>query len=364
MDGLTALPQLEELDLRFNFDYQSEGFPDVFPLYQFSRLRRIAVVNVRGGDFFTDLTKQLAKVIVKSPLLEHLEYVWPKTFNGGIPRFKGQQNYIPHSMILGVPKEQNPFRRLAFQGRNIITKHTLSHLRHVSALSMSELAVSKYDNIWQILSAARIYLKDISVDTMDQHLVNYLMSYSGLEKFSIVYSRWSPVTESNPEAVQFYADALPRHRNSLTCLVISSTTPTNWCITGEYMSLVLKCRRLKELSVTLDFDEIHHVEAVKQVISKALELPHLRILNILTSGTRQRFGCGTGTIRYRAQTLHTLEGVIESLEIGKFVRGLELCRILAHQVEYVAGMADDGRMRFLKKRVAGDAGRRTDMFFF
>ncbi|KAF8161507.1 hypothetical protein B0H34DRAFT_701225 [Crassisporium funariophilum] len=218
LEGLIALPQLEELHLRFMINStRLKGYSPMFHLNQFSQLRRIAVVNSRGGEFFEDLTKQLAEVIMKSPLLEHLRYVWPTT---------------------------------------------AMELRNISTLSISGQVSSTYENIWLFLSEAGIHLKDISVATMDQHLANYLMSYSGLEKFSLTFDCWSTVAKCNLESARFYADVLPRHKESLTCLVISSSSPEHWCMNSEHVNSVLKCRNLKQLSITLDFDGIQYVEVV------------------------------------------------------------------------------------------------------
>ncbi|KAF8161500.1 hypothetical protein B0H34DRAFT_382232 [Crassisporium funariophilum] len=354
MEGLTALRQLEDLHLCFNLS-SAGGYPEMFPLRQFSRLRRVTIGNVRGGEFLTDLTKQLGEVIVKSPLLEHLEYVWP---NNKWPfRPIGQENNIFHTLVQDVSRGRNlPLRRLAFRGCSVgFDERTLPHLRNLSTLSICELA-SDYANIWKVLSEASIFLKGIAVDVMDQDLIRYLTSYSGLEELSMTCSLRSPLAvTSNLHSAQFYASVLPRHNHSLTCLIVVSAL-TNWCINPNEMNLVLKCQRLKELSITLDFDKICHGD-YERIILTALELPCLRSIKVLTSLSHRTFGYGTGAHRYRVQTLISLESILTSLDIGKYVESSESCALVANQVEYVAQIATDGRMRFLKKRLLGDAIR-------
>jgi hypothetical protein len=105
--------------------------------------------------------------------------------------------------------------------------------------------------IWRVLSHERILLREITVAKVNGALLDYLASYSGVEK--LMLSKTGKNTSvSNTLADKFCTSVLPKHTDSIRILQLPSTFEgTKWCYDAHVYSALLQCKQLTYLRVPL-----------------------------------------------------------------------------------------------------------------
>ncbi|KAJ6606922.1 hypothetical protein B0H10DRAFT_576777 [Mycena sp. CBHHK59/15] len=79
-----------------------------------------------------------------------------------------------------------------------------------SKLSSLDLASrGGWAELWTVLSQTGMHLREISTNTVDDHLLRYLASYSRVERLSLSYPGVENATESDRFADMFFTTILP-----------------------------------------------------------------------------------------------------------------------------------------------------------
>ncbi|KAK0222914.1 hypothetical protein EDD85DRAFT_248949 [Armillaria nabsnona] len=99
-----------------------------------------------------------------------------------------------------------------------------------------------------------VHLRSLNVDDVNAELLDYLLSYTGVEEFGI------QVPEDNAEydelGTKFYSQVLPHHSATLRILSIQPRFEGMWSFQESTMLPILQCRNLVSLWVSLRFSDI------------------------------------------------------------------------------------------------------------
>ena len=266
IDGLTQLPQLEELCLRFQSPQSHNLRNFIFPLERFCHRSLCRISLTHASEVFgEDLTQQLSKIVKQNPLLTHLDFEFTDGTRLG--------NCTFHTLVRDIPKGSPlPLRHLRLRGCHLsFDNSTLSHLKFLSSIDISSSLDSNYDHLWLALANTATWLKEISVDKVSQNLLEYLTLYSGLTKFCYIDKYDQPCQKADVH--RFFSIVLPMHQNLLSTLTISTHSPDFWCITPVYMTPILALQQIKSLTVTLAFDAISsgHFDGIPLLVSFLLQ---------------------------------------------------------------------------------------------
>ncbi|KAJ7645066.1 hypothetical protein DFH06DRAFT_1333363 [Mycena polygramma] len=134
----------------------------------------------------------------------------------------------------------------------------IPHLKYLKCLkwiggdSGSEAASAAIRKRWDVLREADIHLTEIYTDNIEEGLLAYLSSYSGLERLCITRAGGKDQDESNRRADEFFECALPQHAQSLTALSCRGTYEGRWSFGDCNAGMIAQLRNLKLLRMNVN----------------------------------------------------------------------------------------------------------------
>lgn len=263
IDSLARLPFLQNVRLTLE--------TDIYPplsLKKLSGLKKISIYcGVHGPHYRSHIIKGLAEAIANSPQLVHLE------ISTGASQILHETPTL-HDLLTMVP-DGSPLRltHLVLDGMCArIDSVTLPHLRSLVYLKLRNLYVPTptdsdgpqlYDRtqqsastipaIYATLNQENIQLKHVITEDIDDVILDYLQSYSGLETLGIGPMYSDSADESNDLSRRFYNSVLPKHLNSIRALDIRPYFEGGWCYDiDNIFPLLSKCTELRSLSVAVN----------------------------------------------------------------------------------------------------------------
>ncbi|THU80576.1 hypothetical protein K435DRAFT_767930 [Dendrothele bispora CBS 962.96] len=212
-----------------------------------------------------------------------------------------------------------------------LSSDVLPHLRLLTNVEMREQTTdhipidpSLSNDFFSTLRLATypIHLSKISIYTVDKTLLDYLVSYSGLESFKVsscpsperVTARTSGLVadgyDANRLARLFYRSVLPNHSQSLTELELTVSKESAWSFCWEHVDKFRMCTKLQRLVVGINPNEIGNVgekeDIVTTLLTTTLMLQDLYFLSILitqsNSGERSTLSSAAITNKHVLQT--------------------------------------------------------------
>ncbi|KAJ6580741.1 hypothetical protein B0H19DRAFT_1112255 [Mycena capillaripes] len=105
---------------------------------------------------------------------------------------------------------------------------------------------------WDVLREERIHLTEIHTDIIDEDLLAYLSSSSGLERLTISSAGGDNEEQSNRRADDFFAHALPRHRSSLVALSCHAEYEGRWSFGAHNAGVILQLHKLRSLRMSVN----------------------------------------------------------------------------------------------------------------
>jgi hypothetical protein len=247
MDALTSLSHIQELQLTVH------GGP--IPPLQLGRLSGLKKISIDGTGC-SDIISGLAQAIAKSLELVHLE-VYTDTY--------GSENTALHELLSKIPQGSLlRLTHLVLGGQFVlINSHTLSQLRSLVHIDLYRLYEPWYQStdvdppsfisdICAKLNREEIHLKHVVVNNVDDVVLDYLQSYSGLETLQVSSTGSSTAAQSDSLAYRFYHSVLPKHVNSIQVLELHPSYEGGWCYNLDDVFVVLaQCNKLRSLSIAL-----------------------------------------------------------------------------------------------------------------
>ncbi|KAF5366401.1 hypothetical protein D9758_009794 [Tetrapyrgos nigripes] len=155
---------------------------------------------------------------------------------------------------------------------------------HFRSLRYLKLTQNNPFNFWVTMQTERILLREVIVRDVDETLLDYLQSYSGLTSFEVscpgegLYQY-----DHNAFSKEFYEIILPKHRSSLNSLLFGSSTEEAWYFNPEYAGCLRQCEALEEYTVQVEASRVKlgGADIVDSLIHATESLPSFRHLSIL-----------------------------------------------------------------------------------
>ena len=141
-----------------------------------------------------------------------------------------------------------------------VALHNLSHLTSFKLLhtqyedldpSCSEVASSP-DDIWSAFTGSGIRLQELEHDTVTDSLLDYLLTFSGLKKLSLIGLGDNEQNLSDtPAYARFCTFVLPNHQETLEELNLTPYFDCRWCFGSHNAYVIAKCTKLKHISMSV-----------------------------------------------------------------------------------------------------------------
>jgi hypothetical protein len=112
-------------------------------------------------------------------------------------------------------------------------------------------------NVWLSLRLENIHLQEIVTDDVQLALIEYLTSFSGLQRLRLTQASLflSPLA-SDQVAIEFYERALHNHVHSLESLEIDAGYEGNWCFASHCSGIIKQCAYLTSLKLSINSKDI------------------------------------------------------------------------------------------------------------
>ncbi|KAK0194823.1 hypothetical protein F5146DRAFT_922911, partial [Armillaria mellea] len=105
---------------------------------------------------------------------------------------------------------------------------------------------------WSALRIEMIHLRDVSVDMVNDALLEYLESYSGVRSMMLIVRD----QEGDDSPPQFWHNILPKHADTLVDLYVQPEYGGGWCLDNKSLDAIRQCKRLEILRVTVDHETL------------------------------------------------------------------------------------------------------------
>ncbi|KAF6746796.1 hypothetical protein DFP72DRAFT_1076122 [Ephemerocybe angulata] len=322
LDALSTLPEMTTLILHFN----RVPFHD-FTLLKLPRLKRLAILNTLEQNFTKTLLQEITELLETYTTLTHVAIDTKFPFSPDGPRFRFPK---PPSAPASVPTEGDALEATTGDEPGPLQGPALQSLRlhgcgfvfkarpYLSTLTTLEVQNEDYPSnrtIWASLyHVENVKLKSIVVDSLHPFLIQYLQSYSGLEKLIFTEPKdraefIGPIppqhqAELGSMDADFYTKIVPLHQDSLQSLSLYHLSPSDWRPSDSKTAALLRCSKLSTLSIDFSCNNLSTLPVrLKRVLSTLLKFEALRFLaiNLVTSGgdtSLGRWGVEGGIMDY------------------------------------------------------------------
>ncbi|KAJ7126181.1 hypothetical protein C8R44DRAFT_781279 [Mycena epipterygia] len=237
----------------------------------------------------------IVEFLASSTLLTNLELSLDKAADlKGLERLAGLRR-------LKIEVYCQPFLAPETLGRQVT--HIVAHNRHLCSL---QLATSRredpgWSEIWTLLRTERIYLKQISDNAISTEFLEYLSSYSGLERLTLHPLGCSAVN-SGRLADMFFDAVLPRHADSLVELSCLAEFEGKWSFGAHNAEQISQLKQLTRLEMSVNSYDMATTESdrrsskntVELMLETAAQLHAVRIIAILPAESELNRRDGTG----------------------------------------------------------------------
>ncbi len=227
MLALSKLPLLSLLDISLHHGKA--------PYLDFHDLDRISF----NGEHMLDVVPSL---VARSPNLTRLHLSTPQRMSA-----------VPSavlSIFSGLHKgRRGRIEQLTVEGALILPTPDVPiivpHLHHLSSLRIHIVDVA--EEFWRALLIEKIHLQDVSVDIVNDALLEYLESYSGARSLMLITEH-----EADNGSSKFWHNILPRHADTLVELYIQPKYAGGWCADTRSLDAIRQCKYLEILRVKVD----------------------------------------------------------------------------------------------------------------
>ncbi|KAK0470349.1 uncharacterized protein EV420DRAFT_1634774 [Desarmillaria tabescens] len=136
-------------------------------------------------------------------------------------------------------------------------------------------------NFWSGLQRSNIHLRSLTIDDVNAQLLDYLMSYTGVEEIRLQVP--TDDAEYDELGIKFYSEVIPHHSATFRILSIRPKYEGIWSFQESMMSPILQCRNLVSLWLSLRFSDISDpIESgvVAYLLCSIKSLPKIYLLSL------------------------------------------------------------------------------------
>ncbi|KAF8175914.1 hypothetical protein K438DRAFT_1939535 [Mycena galopus ATCC 62051] len=299
----------------------------------------------------------------------------------GTPDFSSLQVKGLRKFSLKCPKRFPRRRRLGWNTPPTVTVMLQDIARLVLQNQLNSLHLAgptEWSKIWSMLTKAqgphsRIKLVEITTRVVTPELFDYLASYSGVEKLTLIFPDGGSLDESNHLADKFFETVLPVHANTLRELSCPAAYESRFSFGTHNANIISLLHGLTKLEMSVNAGRVRRVEdsssasdsgseeyeligefveaeqadidpLVTLLLETAAAFPNLRSLTILSAETERN----RGSWCFKRIINHT---TAVDTAIGKAVRAFRsdvLCAAVLHaayntyELKSVDGLEPEG----------------------
>ncbi|KAG7441931.1 uncharacterized protein BT62DRAFT_460014 [Guyanagaster necrorhizus] len=272
MRQFSKLPHLSTISIILHTDTVHESF-----FSHFHNLRDITFNGHRVLDVIPSL-------IASSPDIYRLDLVNFSASNAVFPSVRDIFSSLP-------PATCRPVEHLSIEGQFMLPPSDVTFLiPHLRLLASLQIHIANVpEQLWTALRTENIFLHHISVVMINDALVEYLGSYSGIMTLSLTPTQ----PDSDARAQRFWKTVLPKHVRTMKELFVHPNTAGEWCLNDGALRILTQCKNLEILRVIVDQDRVD-VKGPDNIITRLLEClrpwEHLQSLSILSAHNPNDFG--------------------------------------------------------------------------
>ncbi|PBK94242.1 hypothetical protein ARMGADRAFT_927453, partial [Armillaria gallica] len=126
---------------------------------------------------------------------------------------------------------------------------------------------------WSALRIEKICLQEVSVDIVNDALLEYLESYSGVKSMTLVPKQ--SVNSSHVDvSFRFWGEILPKHADTLLELRVQPNFKRSggWCLDTRSLDAIRQCKRLEILKVQIDRETFEAEDETNIIVGLDLHL--------------------------------------------------------------------------------------------
>nr|GAT57494.1 predicted protein [Mycena chlorophos] len=143
-----------------------------------------------------------------------------------------------------------------------------------------------WDGVWALLVSRGIPLVSLTTDRVTEALLEYLKSYSGLERL-VINGDWRTASGDGGLAGEFFDEVLPLHAPTLEVFRCVWAWRCDWCLGPNNASKIAEMSHLIDLDMSVNEEEVYTHDADKDVFHLALHtisrLPNLQCLTLFAA---------------------------------------------------------------------------------
>ncbi|KAK0201253.1 hypothetical protein DFS33DRAFT_1119194 [Desarmillaria ectypa] len=226
----------------------------------------------------------IPSLIANSPNIYRLDLVNFSTPDMAFPSVRDIFSSLPSAT-------DRPVEHLSIEGQFMLPPSDVTFLiPRLRLLASLQIHIANVPELfWTALRTEKIFLQHISVVMIDDTLLEYLGSYSGIMTLSLTFNQ----SESDARARRFWKMVLPKHVGTIKELFVHPNTPGEWCLNDEALRILTRCKNLEILRVIVDQDRVD-VKGPDNIITRLLEClrrwEYLQNLFILSAHDHNDFG--------------------------------------------------------------------------
>ncbi|KAF5341571.1 hypothetical protein D9758_014055 [Tetrapyrgos nigripes] len=194
------------------------------------------------------------------------------------------------------------------------------HLRKLSKVKILDPSGAE-SNFWRVLGKEQVWLRELSLKAVSQSFLDYLESYSVLDKLEVLELHSAPQSlrlslkdtggsgsgtglgrcercDHQRLAAGLWR-AVQKHRQSLKRLEIRGFSRGDWCLGDESLEVVKVCRALEEVWVSVDPRAVGQVGTREDIVTKIMftmiQLPSLRLLHLDVARPMSSYSSSSGS---------------------------------------------------------------------
>uniref|UniRef100_A0A8H8CGY8 F-box domain-containing protein n=1 Tax=Psilocybe cubensis TaxID=181762 RepID=A0A8H8CGY8_PSICU len=244
MNSLKNLPSLRRLHIRFqDFDVPLE----IDSLRSLTEL--IISIKKCSSERLNTILDNVAKAVGQNPALVSIE-LDVREQESRDQEVVPLQHFKRFLKYYSTANEPMRLRHLKLTSFNLLLDQiSISHLRHLTSLNLRNIKCK--NGVWEPFIEAGICLTEISVDWASQSFCNYLASYTGLKKLSLMAYNFSTVEDSDTMAILFYEIGLDNHAQSLEDVKIVPMSEGLWCFGSHNYKSIAQLTNLRHLEMNV-----------------------------------------------------------------------------------------------------------------
>ncbi|THU84370.1 hypothetical protein K435DRAFT_971175 [Dendrothele bispora CBS 962.96] len=256
-------------------------FDKIIPLFQ--RLNHVRALDIRALNIAYS-SGGVVKRLARSTLAVNSQHLTSLRLNSGVPEsLEPDELQDAFSDVSSDYDHRMPLTHLNMSGWRLSELATvIPHFRSLRSLRITQ---NQPFDLWLALALEGVYLRDIAVRDVDDTLLEYLESYSGLVSFEVLCPG-EGVYQLDHRALsaQFHDRILPKHHSSLEFLYFRTASDDGWYFRAEYGKALSRCKRLEEYIVGIEKTEVRGSagnDVINSLVTAIESLPVFRSLKIL-----------------------------------------------------------------------------------